>query len=100
MSLEGMDFDYVRRLVYERSGIVVDATKHYLVEARLHSLARQEGFATLRDLVARLRSAEPGLDHKVVDSMTTNETFFFREPHAFKALRESVLPELLIRRAP
>src|SRR6266850_3097141 len=100
MPLATPDFDFVRRLVYERSGIALEPTKGYLVEARLLALARQEGFASLDELVRQLRSERaPDLGTKVVASMTTNETTFFREMPAFEAFRDTILPALLTARA-
>jgi chemotaxis protein methyltransferase CheR len=92
------DFDFVRALVREQSGIVLD-TRKYLVESRLASLARKEGFVSSEALVARLRERTHGpLTRKVVESMTTHETAFFRDLHPFEALRTTVLPKVLSRR--
>jgi chemotaxis protein methyltransferase CheR len=93
------DFDYVRGFVCEQAAIVLEPGKEYLVESRLHTLARKENFASIDDLVAQLRNGpQNGLHRKVVDAMTTNETSFFRDLHPFEALRKSILPELLARR--
>jgi chemotaxis protein methyltransferase CheR len=80
--------------------MVLDEDKLYLAETRLTPLAQREGFRSAADLVARLR-ADPvnGLHRKVVEAMTVNETFFFRDLHPFEALRRVVLPDLLQRRA-
>ena len=94
------DFDFVRSLVRRHSAIVLEATKEYLVEARLTPLARSEGLGSLADLVAKLRTGrDAALQRKVIDAMTTNETLFFRDVHPFEALRTSILPELLPQRA-
>lgn len=94
------DFDYVRRIVLERSSIVLDGSKAYLAEARLLPVARQLGLGSIADLVARLR-IERGreLQTKVVEAMTTNETSFFRDRTPFEALRLHVLPRLVTARA-
>jgi chemotaxis protein methyltransferase CheR len=100
MSITPAEFDYVRRLVYERAAIVLEPGKEYLAESRLQPLALKLGFGTLGELICRLRSARPdGLHQKVVEAMTTNETSFFRDGHPFEALRCSILPELVARRA-
>ena len=80
------DFGYLRKLLKERSGLVLAAEKQYLAESRLLPLARRNGMATLTELVARLKGA-PGaaLASQVVDAMTTNETFFFRDRIPFKS---------------
>lgn len=95
-----VDFDYVRGVVRESAAIVLEPGKEYLVESRLSSLARKEGFASLDHLIEKLRNGpRNGLHRKVVDAMTTNETSFFRDIHPFEALRQSILPELMARRA-
>ncbi len=94
------DFEYVRRLVRERAAIVLEDGKAYLAESRLVPVAREEGFASVAELIARIRSERFGrLHRKVVEAMTTNETSFFRDVAPFEALRTVVFPELLARRA-
>lgn len=94
------DFDFVRDLVRRHSAIVLEASKEYLIEARLAPLARSEGLGSIGDLVTRLRiGRDDKLQRKVIDAMTTNETLFFRDVHPFEALRVNVLPEMLPSRA-
>ena len=45
MAITGTDFDYIRSLVRDRSALVLEPGKEYLVESRLDPLARQEGFS-------------------------------------------------------
>ena len=100
MSLAPPDSSFVRDLVRERSAIVLDEGKEYLLESRLTPIVRREGLGSLGDLVGRLRSLPFGALHaSVVEAMTTNETSFFRDAHPFEALRRHVLPELVARRA-
>ena len=99
MALSAADFDYVRDLVQRRSSIVLEPEKAYLVDARLQGLARREGFPTPEDLVSRLRTGPSALLQKVVEAMTTNETSFFRDMHPFEALRKTIIPDLLKKRA-
>jgi chemotaxis protein methyltransferase CheR len=83
--------DYIRR----ESGIVIESEKEYLLDARLSGLARESGLGSLNDLCALLRATAPApLRRRVVEALTTNETYFFREPAQFEALRNVVLPEL------
>jgi chemotaxis protein methyltransferase CheR len=100
MSLTAAEFDYIQRLVLEQSAIVLDDDKQYLAESRLLPVARREGFASLSSLIASLLTRKfDGLHRLVVEAMTTNETSFFRDFHPFEALRKSVLPQLLLKRA-
>ena len=98
--LSDVDFAYVRDLVREHSGIILGGDKRYLVESRVTPIVRRESLASLSDLVRRLRSRPyDGLHRRVTEAMTTNETSFFRDHRPFEALRETLIPELVERRA-
>ena len=99
MSLSNGDFDYIRKLVYEHSAMVLEDNKGYLVESRLALVVRREGFVSLEELIAGLR-AQPfnGLHWKVIEAMTINETSFFRDIYPFEALKDSILPDILKQR--
>jgi chemotaxis protein methyltransferase CheR len=100
MTLSQSDFDYVRHLVRGESAIVLEQEKQYLVEARLSSLAQREGLGSVPELVGRLRQRpDEALTAKVVEAMTTTETYFFRDHKPFEALRREVLPALTLARA-
>jgi chemotaxis protein methyltransferase CheR len=91
---------YLQQHVYAGSGIVLDAEKQYLMEARLAPILRERGLASLDELCQVLRSSQPSPLHaQVVEAMTTNETYFFREPAHYDALRQYILPELIEARA-
>ncbi len=100
MPVNAPDFEYVRDLLRNTAAIVLDPGKEYLVETRLEPLALSEGFSTLGSMVSALRQGSvKGLQNKVVERMTTNETSFFRDLYPFDALRRTILPELIARRA-
>ena len=91
---------YLQRHVYAGSGIVLDTEKHYLLEARLAPILRERGLTSLSELCDVLRSTQSSpLHSQVVEAMTTNETYFFREPAHYDALRERILPGLKEQRA-
>jgi chemotaxis protein methyltransferase CheR len=91
-----LDYDYLRKCLKERSGLVLSADKQYLVESRLLPVARKAGLANLAELVAALKAApEHALMTAVVEAMTTNESFFFRDKAPFDHFRETVMPALL-----
>jgi chemotaxis protein methyltransferase CheR len=95
------DFDYLRQLLRERSGLVLSAEKQYLAESRLLPVARKHGFAGLGELVGKLKAttvAAP-LTVEVIEAMTTNESFFFRDKIPFEHFRAVIMPALLAARA-
>ena len=100
MSLAPLDFDYLRTLVKKHTAIIIDSGKEYLAETRLAPLVSEHGCASLQEFLGRLRREKfNGLHRKVLDAMTNNETWFFRDAHPFTALTGVVMPELMKRRA-
>ncbi len=98
MTIGAADFGFVRDLVHKRSAIILEEGKEYLVESRLATLARSEGFGSVDQLIAELRTRSMnGLHRKVVEVMTTNETTFFRDAYPFEALHSTILPEIMRR---
>src|SRR6185436_6946183 len=98
-AVDESDFTLIQKLMRDRAGIQLDSQKHYLVDARLETLARRERLPSVSDLCARLRSATGDtLRRKVLDVMVTTETSFFRDVAPFDALRRTILPDLLARR--
>jgi len=93
------DYDFLRKLLKERSGLDLSADKQYLVESRLIPLARKAGLPGIAELVQKMKGGAEALTSEVVEAMTTNETFFFRDKIPFDHLRETVLPALLKARA-
>lgn len=97
------DYRYLQELVYRQSGIVLDRDKHYLIEARLGPLVRKAGLADVAGLCNLLRAVADGaqtgnIQRGIVNAITTNETFFFREPAQYEALRRTVIPALMSQR--
>jgi chemotaxis protein methyltransferase CheR len=90
-----LDYEYLRKLLKDRSGLDLSSDKQYLVESRLIPLARRVGLAGIAELVAKMKGGSDALTTEVAEAMTTNETFFFRDKIPFDHLRETVLPELL-----
>lgn len=97
--LAQVEFEFVRALLLRRASIEIDESKRYLVETRLTALARDTGIGDALALVNRVRSEPAGkLADRLIESMTTNETSFFRDLHPFEAVRTVILPRLVAER--
>ena len=94
-----LDYEYLRKLLKERSGLDLSADKQYLVESRLMPLARRSSLPGIPELVLKMKGGAEPLTAEVVEAMTTNETFFFRDKIPFDHLKEAVLPALVQARA-
>jgi len=93
------DYEYLRKLLRDHSGLDLSADKQYLIESRLLPLARKAGLADISDLVQKMKGGSAALITQVVEAMTTNETFFFRDKIPFEHFRNAILPEILRTRA-
>lgn len=93
------DYEFLRKFLKQRSGLDLSADKQYLVESRLVPLARKAGLGGVGDLIQKIKGGSAALSSDVVEAMTTNETFFFRDKLPFDHLRDVVMPELMQARA-
>jgi len=90
------DFAFLRKLLKDRSGLVLAPEKQYLAESRLLPIARKHGMSTLAELVHQLKAPRAAsLAIEVVEAMTTNETFFFRDKVPFDHFRDTIMPALM-----
>jgi len=88
------DFEHIRDLVGDRTGIVLSDHKIDMVYGRLSRRLRQLGIKKFAEYLAKLE----GDDNELVEftnALTTNLTSFFREPHHFDFLRSTGIPALL-----
>jgi chemotaxis protein methyltransferase CheR len=93
-------FDYLRKLIYDSSAIVLESDKRYLLEARLRPVLLRERMSSFDELVTRLTRVDATLlRQQVVEAMTTHETSFFRDVHPFEAFRKHVIPQLVLERS-
>ena len=99
MSITPTNFDFVRCLVEDRAGNVLDETKAYLADSRLSPVAAAAGMPSIDALVESLRiTPNPALERRVVEALLIHETSFFRDPNYFDELAATILPDLLRRR--
>ena len=105
-SINSADYRYLQDYVYRQSGIVLAEDKQYLMDARLGPIIKKAGFQNVADLCNLLRgvSGTGGageaelVKREVINAMTTNETFFFRESAQYDALRQQVIPSIMAQR--
>src|ERR1035441_7499710 len=100
MTTATLYFDYLRRLVQERCGVLLDPDKEYLIGSALEPVQEKWGFDSVPELMARLwQEPEGSLSRRVVEALIPSETYFFRDPSFFEALEKKVLPELVEKRS-
>lgn len=94
------DYDFIRKVLKERSGYVLSPDKQYLIDSRLNPLARQESCPSLAELVQKMRAPDANrLLERVTETMTINESFFFRDKIPFDRFKDTILPAMMEARA-
>jgi chemotaxis protein methyltransferase CheR len=88
------DIIVIAKYVNELTGIVLDESKAYLMESRLGPLAKEFECSNYSELYFKAKN-EPSkmIQKKIIDAITTNETFFFRDNSPFELLKHKILPD-------
>ena len=92
-TLSDIEFNQFRQLIHDIAGIHLSDAKKPLVAGRLNKRLRSLSMATYGEYF-RLVGKDKAELQTCVDLLTTNETYFFREPKHFDFLRDVALPEL------
>ena len=92
---EASDFERVRKLIYQRAGISLNAGKHAMVYSRLSRRLRELGHPSFNSYLDWLQAATGQTAERewqeFVNSLTTNLTSFFREDHHFPVLANELV---------
>ncbi len=83
-----LDFQRIRKLIHERAGISLGENKQELVYSRLARRLRATGIKNFSDYLDHLQRGDAAEWEAFTNSLTTNLTSFFREPHHFPLLAE------------
>jgi chemotaxis protein methyltransferase CheR len=90
------DFRRIADLIHDATGIVLSARKQMLAYSRLAPLVRRSGLTHFRAFLDTLES-DPAMMTEVISALTTNHTYFQREPHHFSHFEQEVRPGLVAR---
>lgn len=95
LQLSANEFQEFRDYLQKVAGIDLGPNKQYLVATRLRRVVAEFGCNSLSDLTAYIQRAQnASARQKVIDVMTTNETFWFRDSYPFEYLKKAILPDL------
>jgi chemotaxis protein methyltransferase CheR len=99
MKVSPEELRLLSQFIQSISGISLDSSKSYLIETRLSELAVSSGCSTFLDLYYRAKAdGTRTLQRKIIDAISTNETFFFRDTAPFDLLQHKIFPDLIDRR--
>jgi chemotaxis protein methyltransferase CheR len=93
MNITDNEFNLLRKFLFLHSGIEISDEKKYLFTTRLHDVIQDEACGSFTDLYQKLQADKDGhLSCRIVESMTTHESGFFRDGHPYTALANTILP--------
>lgn len=94
--LDRSDFDQLRAYVLDACGISLDSSKQSLVVGRLQPVLAREGLQSYGEYIAKVRADATGkMRSELVDRLSTNHTFFWREADHFDYLVQTALPTMI-----
>lgn len=94
------EFDMISKYIMEISGIALSKGKEYLVETRLNPLMDQLGCTSYSDLHRKAKyDLTKDIEKKIIDAISTNETYFFRDKSPFTLIQHKIIPDLIDRRS-
>lgn len=93
--IDAQTFTSFRRFLKNEAGIELGLNKQYLVDTRIRKILIDYKMASVKDLVNAISlPRNRDLKQKVIDAMTTNETFWFRDTYPFTYLKNTIFPEM------
>jgi chemotaxis protein methyltransferase CheR len=96
MTLTDETFRQIRDFIYEKSGIFIPDNKKYFIETRLGKKIQERNLKSYEDYLYILKFGGDKKEHAILfDLVTTNETFFFREPQQFDVLMGDLMPKII-----
>lgn len=98
-TMSNADFERLRGYFYDHTGIQFTTAKRYFVDKRVASCIRDSGEISFGSWFAALRlGTRPELSEQLINQLTVNETYFFREDYQLESLVTSVLPRVMAER--
>jgi chemotaxis protein methyltransferase CheR len=96
VAITDAEFVQLQRFIHEAAGISLSSSKKPMVAVRLERRLHALGFGSFVEYIRLLRSPDAADEvQTAIDLLTTNETYFFREPKHFSYLRQHLRSHLL-----
>lgn len=95
------DFEKFREFFYEKTGILFDESKRYFVDRRIIERMKATGYDNFKSYFIAIKYDISGKElQNLINALTVNETYFFREEYQFQAMVENMLPDITSRKNP
>ena len=92
---ENCGYSLISKYIYDISGIIIPPEKYYLIDTRLTKIMLDAGVNDLIEFYNIISRGDHLTDQKIIDSITVNETFWFRDSVLWKCFERKILPGLI-----
>jgi chemotaxis protein methyltransferase CheR len=93
------EFKTFSKYILDISGIALDTGKEYLLETRLNPLLAKYNASTYAELLYKAKmDFKKEIENHIIDAISTNETYFFRDKSPFELLQHKIIPDLIDKR--
>ncbi|HKK91228.1 MAG TPA: protein-glutamate O-methyltransferase CheR [Desulfobacteraceae bacterium] len=100
INITPQEFDSFSKYILDISGIALAKGKEYLVETRLNPVLAQMKCGSYSELLKKARSdVKREVEKIIIDAISTNETYFFRDKAPFELLQYKIIPDLIDKRS-
>lgn len=94
------EFKTFSKYILDISGIALDVGKEYLLETRLSPLITKYGCSSYTELLQKAKTDfKKEIENDIIDGISTNETYFFRDKAPFELLQHKLFPDLIDKRS-
>jgi len=94
------EFKDFSKYILDISGIALDTGKEYLLETRLSPLINRLECSSYSQLLQKAKADfKKNLENEIIDAISTNETYFFRDKSPFELLQHKIFPDLIDKRS-
>lgn len=92
-SLTKESFIFLQLLIEERTGIKLSQNKSFLIYNRLLKIIRKYSLNSFEELIIKVRMGNEEIIQDIIETVTTNETYFFRDNNIYNELLNKIIPE-------
>lgn len=96
--LSDSEFEEIRTVIKDMTGISMSAAKRQLIYRRLQTRLKATGISSFKTYLELLKKGDPGEQEAFTNAVTTNLTSFFREKHHFDFLATTIIPEIVAKK--
>jgi len=94
------EYKVLSKYILDISGILLEDGKEYLIETRLNPLMDELGCKSFSELYYKARNDNTkSVEKRIIDNISTNETYFFRDKAPFELIQHKIIPDLIDNRS-